>query len=200
MVPDLELREHVCYPRRGRASSLLPCPTGPAPSEADLRHCPQGRGGVPSATLPSGPGGCPICDTALRARGVSHLRHCPQGRGGVPSAALPQGQGGVPSAALPSGLGGCPWAVGGSPSLPSVPALSAGLSTPRARAAGHYLTASASCALHRPHLPSPPPPPAVSPNFSRFTPALLLCSLLAPWAVPTSASAHLYRCRGCRQA
>ena len=163
MVPDLELREHVCYPRRGRASSLLPCPTGPAPSEADLRHCPQGRGGVPSA-------------------------------------ALPQGQGGVPSAALPSGLGGCPWAVGGSPSLPSVPALSAGLSTPRARAAGHYLTASASCALHRPHLPSPPPPPAVSPNFSRFTPALLLCSLLAPWAVPTSASAHLYRCRGCRQA
>ena len=84
MVPDLELREHVCYPRRGRASSLLPCPTGPPPSEADLRHCPQGRGGVPSATLPSGPGGCPICGTALRAREVSHLQHCPQGWGGVP--------------------------------------------------------------------------------------------------------------------
>ena len=78
MVPDLELREHVCYPRRGRASSLLPCPTGPPPSEADLRHCPQGRGGVPSAALPSGPGWCPICSTALRAGGVS------LGRGRVP--------------------------------------------------------------------------------------------------------------------
>lgn len=46
MVPDLELREHVCYPRRGRASSLLPCPTGPLHRRL-------------------------ICGTALRARGLS---------------------------------------------------------------------------------------------------------------------------------
>lgn len=54
-------------PSQGQGIISPPLPHWPPPSEADLRHCPQGRWG-----------GCPICGTALRARGLS------LGRGRVP--------------------------------------------------------------------------------------------------------------------